>query len=736
MRKMAVVSLVAALVGVWGFAGEAPQPTSIERLVPPSAVALVQVTSFPELRKAFEQSALAEAIKGSQMLSYFHTVAGAAADFGAVVIGGRPAEEMRGLVGEQIGLVLLDFKSREDARQRVPIALLIEATDAKKLEQLVTEQLQLFALLNAELKVTTREQAGAAVHEIALPSGAYLAYAVRDKFLIVGSRDSVNTLLAGGQATIATNPTYQAVRKQLATTGGLAAYLDVGKLMSIGGVAANPGQMQGLRGAGISEVKAAGLSLGFHGRQVREQLYLHTGGPQTGALKLLTTGAPVEPTLNHFIPASYTVVATMALKDTGLWGRIHQLIVDAQGEAAAGNLDIGANMIQQNLGIQIKEGFFDTLTDEMFIAADLTRLPEFAGAGRQPKPQEIPFVAGAKLRNAVSLTETIDRIAANEKLWEQGIERSAKKHGDADIFTFRVPFNADLRPSYAIVDNVLLFSIRPEAVAAALDARKTKKSFATTPAATALAGPAHLRLQLNDGQLLTTLLGMIRKDVPEAAQRLVPELERILGGLHGYAAVVRGEAQGVSLVAQSDLGTTGTILIAAVLMDQFNALVARRAYEDLDKIAAALEKYREKKGSYPETLDQLVPDLLPSVPRDRFQPQRGYGYSRGTPGLDGKLPDAWCLTSVGPDKKVDIPVEQFDPPLWHQRATAPQPDEVEGIKKVVYQFRKEQFKDEKKNDDEGDLIRMGGRGLTGKPATVPAPRPTPKAKAPMAPPDF
>jgi len=398
--------------------------------------------------------------------------------------------------------------------------------------------------------------------------------------------------------------------------------------------------------------------------------------------------------------------------------------------------------VQQNLGIQIKEGFLDTLTDEIFIAADLTKLPEFAGAGRQPKPQEIPFVAGAKLRDAVSLTETIERIAANEKLWEMGVERKAKKHGDTDIFTFRVPFNSDLRPSYAIVDDVLLFSIRPEAVAAALDARKTKKSFATTPAATAVAGPAHLRLQLNDGQLLTTLLGMIRKDVPEAAQRLVPELERILDGLHGYAAVVRREDQGISLVAQSDLGTTGTFLLAAVLLDQFNALVARRVNEDLGKIAAALEKYREKNGGYPETLDKLVPDFLPSVPRDRFEPKRGYSYSRGTPGLDGKLPDAWCLTSVGPDKKVDIPVEQFDPPVWHQRATAPQPDEVAGIKRVVYQFRKEQFKDEKKNDDEGDIIHMGGRGLTGKPTTAPTPtprptpKPKPKAKAPMAPPDF
>ena len=737
MRKAAIAVLAAVAVGACGFAGEAPEPTGIEQLVPSSAVALVQVTSLPELRAAFEQSALAEAVQGSQMLRYLHTVAGAAADFAAVALSGRPADEARGLVGGQVGLVLLDFKSREDARQRVPVALLVEAADAARLERIVTEQFQLLALLRPELQPTVREQAGTAVHELALPKGGHLAYASRGKFLLVGSRDAVNTLLAGQQESLAGHPTYQAVRAQLATTGGLTAYVDVRKLLERTGAAGNPMQMQKLRGAGLSEIQAAGLALDFHGRQVRERLYLHTGGPQTGILKLLTTGAPVDPTLNGFVPPDYTVVATLALKEAGLWARAQQLITDVQGEAAAGNLDAGANMVQQNFGIQIREGFFDTLTDELFIAVDLRKLPAFSGSGRQPKAQEIPFVAGAKVRDEVRLLETLERLAANERLFEMGVERKVTKHGGSDVFSFRIPFQSDLQPTYAVVDKVLLFGIRPESVTAAIEARRTKKRFAATPAAAAVAGPAHLRLQVNDGQLLTTLLAMVRSDAPEAAQRLLPELERVLGGLHGHAAVVRREAQGISLVAQSDLGTTGTFLVAAVLLDQFHAIVAKRVNGDFDQVAAALERHRAQHGAYPETLTQLVPGFLAAIPRDRFAPKRAYGYSRGTPGLDGKLPDAWCLTSVGPDEREDIPVEQFDPPVWQQRATAPGADELPGIKRVVYQFRKEQFKDEQKNDDEGDIIRMGGKGLAGK-ATAPgtAPRPAPRPKPPMAPPDF
>lgn len=731
MRKTAIIGLVAVLVAGWGLAGEAPQATAIEKLVPGNAVAVVQVTSFPELKKAFEQSALAEAVKGSQLLSYFYTVAGAAADFGAVVISGRPAGEVKDLIGGQIGAVLLNFESPQDARQRVPVALLIESKDAKKLEEVVTAQFQLFALLNPALGLSERKQAGATVREIALPKGGFLAYAVREPFVILGSRDSVNTLLAGNQATLAASATYQAVRTRLATQGGVQAYVDVARILQITGAAGNPGQMQKMRAAGISEVKAVGLALDFHGRQVRERFYIHTGGPQTGILKLLTTGAPVAAALNANVPASYTVVAGIALKEVGLWARITQLVTELQGPAAVANIDNGANAIQQQFGIQIKEGFFDTFTDEIVIAADLTKLPEFAGTGRQPKPQEIPFILAAKLSNEAALRGTLDRLAANEKLWEMGVERKAAQHAGADVYTFKIPMQNEIQPSYAIVDKTLLFSIRPEAVKASLDARAAKKGFAIAP----LESPAHLRIQLNDGQILTSLLGMIREDVPDQAKRLIPELERLCRGLHGYRAALRREDQGISITAQSDLGTTGTLLVAAVLMDNFKRIVATRVNGDLDSIAAALERYRKAKGAYPASLNELVPDYLPAVLRDRFDAKRAYGYSRGVPDLNGRMPDAWCLTSVGPDEKVDIPVEQFDPPVWQQRATNPTPDELPSIKRVVYQFRKEQYKDEQKNDDEGDIIRMGGAGVTGKPG--PAPKPTvPRPKPPTAPPDF
>jgi len=731
MSKLAVVATVALVVASWGLGGEAVQATPLERLVPADAVALVQATDLPELRKAFDASVLAEHIRASQLLNYFYTVVGAAAEFGTVLVRGRPAEELQACMGGQLGIVLLDFKSPAEAKERVPVALLLEAAEPQKLEQILTTQLGLLTLLRPELGLTSREHGGRRVHEIELPQGARLAWSVRDRFVVVGSRYSVDTLLDGKGPGIGSNPRYLAVREQLATAGGLTAYVDVAKLMQRSGVAADPAQLQKLRGAGLSEVKAAGLAIDFHDRQVRERLYLHTAGPQTGLLKFLTTGAPAPAATSHFVPPTYSVVATASLKDVGLWDRLKALLVETQGDAAAGNMDIGANMVLQNLGIQIKEGFLDTLADELFVAVDLSKLPQFAGAGRQPKPQEIPFVVGARIRNAPALTDTFERIAANERLWEQGIERAAAKHRETDVYTFRVPFNANLRPTYAVVDNVLLFSIRPEAVRAAIDAHKTKKSFATTTAAAGLAGPAHLRLQTNDAQLLLALLGLIRNDLPQATRRLLPELERILGSLHGHAAVLRRQPQGVSLVAQSDLGTTGTFLAAAVLIDQFHAVVAKRVGHDFDSIAKALDAYHAKHNAYPETLDLLVPQFLPVLPRDRFEPKRGYGYQRAAADPGRRFPDAWVLTSVGPDKKVDIPVEQFDPADWLRRARNPQLDELPALKRVIYQFRREQFKDERKNDDEGDVVRMGVAER--KPGTTPK---AAKPKPALKPPDF
>jgi hypothetical protein len=186
------------------------------------------------------------------------------------------------------------------------------------------------------------------------------------------------------------------------------------------------------------------------------------------------------------------------------------------------------------------------------------------------------------------------------------------------------------------------------------------------------------------------------------------------------------------LEARSDLGTLGTFLVAAIIMDQSHRTVSARVEKDFAQIGAALEKYRAEHNQYPETLDQLVPAFLPSVGGDRFAPKRAYGYSRGRPDAAGARPDAWILTSVGPDKRPDLPLDQFDPPAWSARLRSQDPQELAQVKRVVYRFRPEIYDDERKNDDEGDLFEMGGRGLRAPAPPAPKPPPPPKPRDPGA----
>ncbi|MBM4030838.1 MAG: hypothetical protein FJ291_03535 [Planctomycetes bacterium] len=724
-RKTSLFALVLAVAAMECVGGEAGEPTAIERLLPADAIAVAQARDMKALGAAFEQSALADAIKGSQLLRYFRTAAGAVVELGATILSGLPGDELGACLGSNAAVALLDFKDATDLRQRVPVVLLIEAADSKKLETTLLAQLQILSLLGAT--VGSADRAGATIHELSLPNGAVLAFAFREGVFIAGGREGVNALLAslGGEGPrLAASPGYQAARNALPLVGGISLYVNARSLIERSGLAADPARLKPLQAIGLANAAAAGIALDFQGRQLRERVFVKLEGPPTGLLRLLTEGQPVASASAHFIPQGYTALLSMSLRDVGLWDRFRAFLQEVQGPAAADGVDTVGNEIQKQFGVHPKAGIFDTFGDEAFLALDLSKLAAFHGSGRTPKPQEFPIIFGAKLRDAATLKATADRIAANQLLYDKGIQRTTIEHQGAAVWAFRTPLSPELRPSIAILDDLFLFSLRPEPLTAALDARKAGKPFAAGAPA---AAPAHLTLQANDAQLLASLLACVRNDLPEGAKRLLPEADKIIASLHGYRAVLRREPQGIIFEACSDIGTAGTILAAAPMLDQGNAIIARRVNADFDQLGGALEAYRAKNGHYPETLDQLVPDFLPNPVNDRFVPERPYGYSRGQPGPDGKPPDAWLITSVGPDHHPNIPVEQFDPPVWAARLKSQDPEEIALLKRVIYRFQPERYPDERKNDDEGDLYRMGGKGLAAQPSTPPPPK---KAGAP------
>ncbi len=87
---------------------------------------------------------------------------------------------------------------------------------------------------------------------------------------------------------------------------------------------------------------------------------------------------------------------------------------------------------------------------------------------------------------------------------------------------------------------------------------------------------------------------------------------------------------------------------------------------DAARVAVALEQYRRKTGNWPERLEQLTPDSLPTVPPDRFDGKPiKYRLADGRP----------ILYSIGVDRFDDggePPDDEYPcPDIWVPPSEAP-----------------------------------------------------------------
>ncbi|MBL0926820.1 MAG: hypothetical protein IBJ11_04100 [Phycisphaerales bacterium] len=177
-------------------------------------------------------------------------------------------------------------------------------------------------------------------------------------------------------------------------------------------------------------------------------------------------------------------------------------------------------------------------------------------------------------------------------------------------------------------------------------------SFGQTPAAPGLLERAGVALAAP----LMPVVSLDRKEATRRYEHAVAAMRRAVSTplgdeawsrgdiLHAEAALDRGGAWGQW--SQFPLSVLMPALSSAALRARV-ALVRR----DAAVVAIALEIHRRRHGSWPSSLDQLVPDLLPSVPLDEFD---------GRP-LRYRLTDAGpLLYSVGSDRADDGGVPVLD----------------------------------------------------------------------------
>jgi hypothetical protein len=103
---------------------------------------------------------------------------------------------------------------------------------------------------------------------------------------------------------------------------------------------------------------------------------------------------------------------------------------------------------------------------------------------------------------------------------------------------------------------------------------------------------------------------------------------------------------------------TAAVVIGFVALGNLHA---RRA---ADRVIAACDAYRTTHGRYPAKLDDLVPELLPSVPRATPTLTFGaFSYSEGLPadGADGKQRPSLMYVKIPPFGR---PVYLFEEKRW------------------------------------------------------------------------
>jgi hypothetical protein len=102
------------------------------------------------------------------------------------------------------------------------------------------------------------------------------------------------------------------------------------------------------------------------------------------------------------------------------------------------------------------------------------------------------------------------------------------------------------------------------------------------------------------------------------------------------------------LLARDPVG----LVVAASISDGISPHQLHSRFAQRDAILrgmglfCAIQAYRREHGSLPKTLDQLVPDYLPRVPKDPFGGKPFRYLKSGVPGLPE---DAWAVYSIGED---------------------------------------------------------------------------------------
>ena len=99
--------------------------------------------------------------------------------------------------------------------------------------------------------------------------------------------------------------------------------------------------------------------------------------------------------------------------------------------------------------------------------------------------------------------------------------------------------------------------------------------------------------------------------------------------------------------------------LAAIVLPATSNIIERAFHTtvacDLGRVACAVEVFRLSEGRYPETLDELLPAQLDTVPGDLLAPDRKLSYA---PGLQGHRYRVYSVGQNGTDEGGEVVFEE------------------------------------------------------------------------------
>jgi len=727
MRRVLFILAVLAVTAAYGRGAAAEGASAVEKAVPADALVLVQIKDLNSITESFDKTILADAINESEVLRSGRELLQALLRFGSVYLTGVQYEELKGLLGKNVGIVLFDT---DDDRSRAPVAFIFDIShDREKFLDLLNNKVKPHLAQIAQKEIFSKEDLGGVqVEKIVLPKGPAYFLTKGDVF-IIGTREAVARLAGTIQTPMSSNPAYAAVKAKVAVDAGMTVFLNVDALWQRQQEEwrVNPAERANLEVLGLLSIKALGAGTCFDGRVMQDRIFIYTGTRPTGVLGHLASQKPKPAKSAGLVPKGYSLYVTL---QTGggrnFMDMIKTTIIQVRGEQALAGWEQFRAAVMQGAAVDVETDLVGQFGNEFFLAADLKSL-----SGGKPNPAELPWVIGWQALDEGKISAAIGQIVYSEFFIRQGVTLDTYKYKGIDVNVLALPKNPAVQPGYAFIDGFLCFSFQTRNIEAVIDARAEGNVLTKQDdyggLVEKLPRNPNMLVYFDAGGMARALMPVLGRKLPPNLRPLAPELRAAAQKLTGLCLAVTATEGGIAGQCYSPVGGPCFFLTALSLGELGKARDARRiaaAQKRMKTIQNAIRKYREQTGVYPTTLNELVPRPLKKMPLDpfaegapfRYIPARGAAPGAGQPaGAQTAAPAGarpaqpggpmgYILFSVGPDRKLDIDPTKHSFEELRTKAESPTAADIEWVKSVVYQFKKEEFSDERDPFDEGDIV--------------------------------